>query len=79
MLSHAHPIHTRPGRPACRARASLSVQTMNAYTALLGLVALLLLHAAWRERTRDNHRDAKALTVCGAGFGALAAAFTLFL
>ncbi|MGC3985844.1 MAG: hypothetical protein QM777_14630 [Pseudorhodoferax sp.] len=48
---------------------------MNAYTALLGLVALILLHAAWRERAHGNHRDAKALGACGAGLGALAAAF----
>jgi hypothetical protein len=52
---------------------------MNAFTALLGLVALFLLHAAWRERTLGNHRDAKALAACSAGLGALAATFGFVL
>jgi len=48
---------------------------MNAYTALTGLVALVLLHAAWRDRARGNPRDTKALTACAAGLSALGAAF----
>nr|WP_186329802.1 hypothetical protein [Variovorax boronicumulans] len=52
---------------------------MNAYTALLGLVALILFHAAWRERALGNHRDARALNACGAGLGALAASFGFVL
>lgn len=52
---------------------------MNTYSILLGLVALILLHAAWRERALDNRRDALALTVCGTCLGALVAISALLL
>lgn len=67
------------GPPAGAPLPLLSPIAMNAYTALLGLVALFLLHAAWRERTLGNHRDAKALAACSAGLGALAATFGFVL
>ncbi len=52
---------------------------MNAYTLLIGLVALILLYTAWQERRRDNPRDAWMLGACGAGLGALAGVFAVLL
>lgn len=50
---------------------------MNPYTLLLGLVGLILLWCAWRERQAGNPRDAWALSFCGVGLGTVAGVFAL--
>lgn len=45
---------------------------MDAYTALIGLIALILFYSSWREKAMDNRRDAKLLAVCGTVMGAAA-------
>lgn len=56
-----------------RARWRLHHILMDAYTALLGLIALILFYSGWREKAMDNGRDAKLLALCGTVMAASAA------